>query len=98
VTRQALRLRRGRPDRFTDYRAVEATGPAQDHLIGFDRGGAITLATRLPVGLAAGGGWRQTTVEIPAPYSDVLTGRRWSGPVAVEDLLASYPVALLAAE
>jgi (1->4)-alpha-D-glucan 1-alpha-D-glucosylmutase len=98
VTRQALRLRRDQPDWFTDYRAVEASGPAQDHLIGFDRGGAITLATRLPVGLAAAGGWRRTTVEIPAPYSDVLTGRRWSGPVAVEDLLASYPVALLAAE
>jgi (1->4)-alpha-D-glucan 1-alpha-D-glucosylmutase len=98
VTRQALRLRRDQPDWFTDYRAVEASGPAQDHLIGFDRGGVITLATRLPVGLAAAGGWRRTTVEIPAPYSDVLTGRQWSGPVAVEDLLASYPVALLAAE
>jgi (1->4)-alpha-D-glucan 1-alpha-D-glucosylmutase len=98
VTRQALRLRRSRPDWFIDYRAVEASGLFQDHLIGFDRGGAITLATRLPVGLAAAGGWRQTTVEIPAPYSDVLTGRRWSGTVAVEDLLASYPVALLAPE
>jgi (1->4)-alpha-D-glucan 1-alpha-D-glucosylmutase len=96
VTRQALRLRRDQPGWFTDYRTVEASGPAQDHLIGFDRGGAITLATRLPVGLAAAGGWRQTTVEIPVPRSDVLTGRRWSGTVAVEDLLASYPVALLA--
>jgi (1->4)-alpha-D-glucan 1-alpha-D-glucosylmutase len=96
VTRQALRLRRDRPDCFTEYRAIEASGPAQDHLIGFDRGGAITLTTRLPVGLAAAGGWRQTTVEIPALYSDVLTGRRWGGTVAVEDLLASYPVALLA--
>jgi (1->4)-alpha-D-glucan 1-alpha-D-glucosylmutase len=98
VTRQALRLRRDQPDWFTEYRAVEASGPAQEHLIGFDRGGAITLATRLPIGLLAAGGWRQATVEIPASYSDVLTGRRWSGPVAVEDLLASYPVALLAAE
>jgi (1->4)-alpha-D-glucan 1-alpha-D-glucosylmutase len=98
LTRQALRLRRDRPDRFAGYRAVEASGPAQDHLIGFDRGGAITLATRLPIGLAAAGGWRQTTVEIPVPYSDVLTGRRWKGTVAVEDLLAAYPVALLAAE
>jgi (1->4)-alpha-D-glucan 1-alpha-D-glucosylmutase len=98
VARQALRLRRGRSDWFTDYRAIQASGPAQDHLIGFDRGGAITLATRLPVGLAASGGWRQTTVEIPARYSDVLTGRRWSGSAAVEDLLASYPVALLAPE
>ena len=98
LTRQALRLRRDRPDWFAGYRALEANGPAQDHLIGFDRGGGVTLATRLPIGLAAAGGWRQTTVEIPAPYSDVLTGRRWKGTVAVEDLLAAYPVALLAAE
>lgn len=96
ITRQALRLRRDRPDWFSDYRAVEASGPAQHHLIGFDRGGAITLATRLPVGLAAAGGWRHTTVEISAPHTDVLTGRRWDGTVAVGDVLASYPVALLA--
>ena len=31
----------------------------------FDRGGAVTLATRLPVGLAASGGWRDTTVALP---------------------------------
>jgi (1->4)-alpha-D-glucan 1-alpha-D-glucosylmutase len=98
LTRQALRLRRDMPDWFTGYRAVEASGPAQDHLIGFDRGGAITLATRLPIGLAAAGGWRQTIVELSAPHTDVLTGRRWKGTAAVEDLLASYPVALLAVE
>jgi (1->4)-alpha-D-glucan 1-alpha-D-glucosylmutase len=97
ITRQTLRLRRDRPDWFTSYRGVAARGPAQDHLIGFDRGGAITLATRLPVGLAATGGWRQTTVEVSAPRIDVLTGRRWSGTIAVDDLLTSYPVALLAA-
>ena len=97
ITRQTLRLRRDRPDWFTSYRAVAARGPAQDHLIGFDRGGAITLATRLPIGLAATGGWRQTTVEVSAPRIDVLTGRRWSGTIAVDDLLTSYPVALLAA-
>ena len=97
LTRQALRLRRDRPDWFTGYRAVEASGPAQDHLIGFDRGGAITLATRLPIGLVAAGGWRQTTVDISAPHIDVLTGRRWNGTVALEELLATYPVALLAA-
>jgi (1->4)-alpha-D-glucan 1-alpha-D-glucosylmutase len=96
VTRQALRLRRSRPECFSGYRAIEASGPAQSHLIGFDRGGAITLATRLPAGLAAAGGWRHTTVEMSAPHVDVLTGRRWHGTVAVADVLASYPVALLA--
>jgi (1->4)-alpha-D-glucan 1-alpha-D-glucosylmutase len=96
VTRQALRLRRSRPECFSGYRAIEASGPAQSHLIGFDRGGGITLATRLPAGLAAVGGWRHTTVEMSAPHVDVLTGRRWHGTVAVADVLASYPVALLA--
>jgi (1->4)-alpha-D-glucan 1-alpha-D-glucosylmutase len=96
VTRQALRLRRSRPECFSGYRAIEASGPAQSHLIGFDRGGGITLATRLPAGLAAAGGWRHTTVEMSAPHVDMLTGRRWHGTVAVADVLASYPVALLA--
>jgi (1->4)-alpha-D-glucan 1-alpha-D-glucosylmutase len=98
VTRQALRLRRRKPEWFSGYRSVAASGPAQHHLIGFDRGGAITLATRLPVGLAAAGGWQHTTVEMSAPHSDVLTGCRWKGTVAVADVLASYPVALLARE
>ena len=96
VTRQALLLRRNRPEWFGGYQAVEASGPAQDYLIGFDRGGAITLATRLPVGLAAAGGWRDTTVEISAPHIDLLTGRHWNGTTALGDVLASYPVALLA--
>ena len=96
ITRQALLLRRTRPDWFDSYRAVEASGPAQHHLIGFDRGGVITLATRLPVGLAATGGWRDTAVEISAPHIDLLTGHHWNGTAAVGDLLASYPVALLA--
>ncbi|HEX3206183.1 MAG TPA: malto-oligosyltrehalose synthase [Propionibacteriaceae bacterium] len=96
ITRQALRLRRSRPDVFSSYRAVAASGPAQDHLIGFDRGGAITLATRLPVALAAAGGWRDTAIEIPALHIDLLTGRPWNGTVPVREILISYPVALLA--
>jgi (1->4)-alpha-D-glucan 1-alpha-D-glucosylmutase len=95
ITRQALRLRRSRPDWFSSYQPILASGPASDHLIGFDRGGMITLATRLQIGLADAGGWRDTTVEIAAPALDVLTGRRWGGSVALEDLLATYPVALL---
>ncbi|HKX15530.1 MAG TPA: malto-oligosyltrehalose synthase, partial [Propionibacteriaceae bacterium] len=96
ITRQALRLRRSHPDWFCSYQPIMASGPASDHLIGFDRGGMITLATRLPIGLAGAGGWRDTTVEIAAPSFDVLTGRRWGGIVALDELLASYPVALLA--
>ena len=96
ITRQALRLRRRRPEWFSSYQLLMARGPAHDHLIGFDRGGAITFATRLPIGLAAAGGWRDTAVEIPGDYVDVLTGQPWSQDVTVAELLNTYPVALLA--
>jgi (1->4)-alpha-D-glucan 1-alpha-D-glucosylmutase len=98
ITRQALRLRRSHPDWFSSYQPIMASGSASDHLIGFDRGGMITLATRLPIGLAAIGGWHHTTVEISGSWVDVLTGRRWSKTVLVGDLLGTYPVALLASD
>jgi (1->4)-alpha-D-glucan 1-alpha-D-glucosylmutase len=76
VTSRALRARRDRPDLFTGYRPVAASGPAAQHLVAFDRGGAVTLATRLPIGLARSGGWGDTTVELPAgPWTDLITGR-----------------------
>ncbi len=95
VTSRALTARRDRPELFTGYRAVTATGAAADHLLAFDRGGAVTVATRLPIGLAAAGGWRDTTVELDQTYRDALTGAEHSGSVAVADLLSTYPVALL---
>jgi (1->4)-alpha-D-glucan 1-alpha-D-glucosylmutase len=99
VVRQTLTARRDRPELFTGFRPLAAAGTAAEHLVAFDRGtdapGAIALATRLPVGLAARGGWTDTTVELPASV-DVLTGREVAaGPVAVAELLADYPVALL---
>jgi len=97
VTQRALRLRRSRPELFSSYQPVQPSGPAHDHLIGFDRGGAVTLATRLPIALAVAGGWRDTIVEVAASV-DVLTNRRWSGTVRMAELLSSYPVALLAPE
>jgi (1->4)-alpha-D-glucan 1-alpha-D-glucosylmutase len=65
-----------------------------------DRGGAVTVATRLPVGLAAGGGWRDTVLELPGgSWTDALTGRAFpGGPVEVGLLLDAYPVALLVPE
>ncbi|MFD1214012.1 malto-oligosyltrehalose synthase, partial [Arthrobacter sp. GCM10027362] len=47
VVSRILRLRRDRPELFTGYEAVAATGPAAEHVFGFDRGGAVALATRL---------------------------------------------------
>jgi (1->4)-alpha-D-glucan 1-alpha-D-glucosylmutase len=98
VTSRALRLRRDRPELFDRYLPVEAYGPAAEHLLAFDRGGAITLATRLPMALAARGGWADTEIVLAAqPVVDVLTGRRLpGGTLAVGELLDRYPVALLA--
>jgi (1->4)-alpha-D-glucan 1-alpha-D-glucosylmutase len=96
VTSRALRLRRDHPDWFCHYRPVLASGPAADHLLAFDRGGVVTLVTRLPKGLERSGGWRDTTVELPsARLLDVLTGAEHGGTVEVARLLATYPVALL---
>jgi len=97
VTSRALRLLRDRPELFTGYRPVYAEGSRAGHLIGFDRGGAIALATRLPVGLSATGGWADTTVDLgDAPVRDELTGREHRGRVAVASVFEQYPVALLA--
>ena len=63
--------------------------------VAFDRGGAITVATRLPVRLERRGGWGDTTLDLAGTASDLISGRRWTGTVALADLLAGYPVALL---
>lgn len=94
VTCSALTLRRERPELFTGYTPVGATGAAAGHVVAFDRGGAVTVATRLPVGLAAGGGWGDTVLDLPeGRWHDVLTGLDTDGRLA--DLLAVHPVALL---
>ena len=98
VTTSALRARRDRPDLFTGYAPVLADGAQAAHLVGFDRGGAITLVTRLPVGLARSSGWGTTTVDLPGPVTDALTGIGFEGHTRVADLLATYPVALLLAD
>jgi (1->4)-alpha-D-glucan 1-alpha-D-glucosylmutase len=95
VTSQGLHARREHPELFTGYAPLRATGPAADHLVAFDRGGAVTLATRLPVGLAATGGWLDTELALPGSYVDVLTGRELADRVQVAQVLDRYPVALL---
>lgn len=97
VTSRALRLRRDRPELFTRYVAVPAVGSGAEHVIAFDRGGALTIVTRLPKRLAAEGGWRETLIVLPGhPIENVLTGQTFAGGVtAVAELLIGYPVALL---
>lgn len=96
VTTRALRLRRERPELFTRHAPVEAFGPAAAHVIAYDRGGAVTVATRLPVALARTG-WGDTTIMLAGhAWQDALTGARFDGgQVRVADLLSRYPVALL---
>nr|BFF11681.1 hypothetical protein GCM10025699_29840 [Microbacterium flavescens] len=55
VTSRTLRLRRDRPDLFTKYTPSTVVGPAAHHAIAVDRGGALAVATRLPVALARRG-------------------------------------------
>ncbi|HZE50830.1 MAG TPA: malto-oligosyltrehalose synthase, partial [Jatrophihabitantaceae bacterium] len=94
VVSRTLRLRRDRPALFGGYTPLWAHGPAAEHAVAFDRGGAITVATRLPVRLAGAGGWRDTTIELPR-CTDVFTEVAYDGRVPLADLMDALPVALL---
>jgi (1->4)-alpha-D-glucan 1-alpha-D-glucosylmutase len=97
VVSRALRLRRDDPERFRAYRPLPVDGAAAGHAVAYDRGGAITVATRLPVGLERRGGWADTTVTLPdGRWTNAFTREtRPGGPVPLAELLAPYPVALL---
>ncbi len=101
VTTSALRMRRFRPEVFTSYREVTAQGPAAAHAVAFARSAhLVAVATRLPVGLAAAGGWGDTVLPLPegtSDWHDMLTDTPVDGSApALSTLLARYPVALLA--
>jgi (1->4)-alpha-D-glucan 1-alpha-D-glucosylmutase len=105
VTAAVLRLRRFRPELFWGYVPVPVSGPAADHAVAFARGGPagrermVAVATRLPAGLEAGGGWRDTVLPLPgaaADWTDMITGAPVEGSAPrCSELLARYPVALL---
>ena len=97
VTTRALRLRRDRPVLFTDYRPIPAQGPAADHAVAFARSDRlVAVCTRLPIGLAAAGGWRDTILPLPTgEWTDVITGRPVSAAPLLSELLSPYPVALV---
>ena len=80
-------MRRDRPELFASYSQLRAEGTAAGHVLAFDRGGAVTVVTRLPLGLARSGGWGETTLTMPDG-----TVRR------VADLLDGEPAALLVLE
>ncbi|MFB4305945.1 malto-oligosyltrehalose synthase [Actinomadura sp. GTD37] len=100
VTSRALRLRRAHPEWFgpgSRHEPVAARGPAAGHLVGFARGGAVALATRLPVGLERRGGWAGTRVDVrDQGWRDVLTGCTHMGPILDAGRVFEHlPVALL---
>jgi (1->4)-alpha-D-glucan 1-alpha-D-glucosylmutase len=106
VTSRALRLRRACPDWFAgDYEPVAADGDAAGHAVAFRRGHAVTVVTRLPVGLRRRGGWGDTALPLPdGAWVDLLTGtthgstvhRGSAAPMAA--LTRRLPVALLVPE
>jgi (1->4)-alpha-D-glucan 1-alpha-D-glucosylmutase len=70
-------------------------------VVAFQRGGqAVTVATRLPVGLRSRGGWQDTVLRLPGTaWADLLTGTLHQGPaVPVTELMGRLPVALLVPE
>jgi (1->4)-alpha-D-glucan 1-alpha-D-glucosylmutase len=99
VVSRMLRARRAYPERFTGYTPLRAVGLTASHAVAFARHGVIAVATRLPVGLAARGGWGDTTLTLPeGRWTDAFTGSSTSGAVPLANLLARYPVALLLAD
>ena len=99
VVSRTLRGRRDHPELFTGYTPLRVDGPGREHLVAFDRGGAITLATRLPAGLSAAGGWGDAALTLPpGQFRDAFTGSRHTDEISVVDALGYYPVALLLLE
>ncbi|MFF4224007.1 malto-oligosyltrehalose synthase [Streptomyces abikoensis] len=101
LTRSALRLRRERPEWFGaggSYVPLYAVGARAGHVVAFARGdGVVAVATRLAGRLGEAGGWGDTALELPGDgeWRDLLGGGVWRGRVAVAELLAAGPVALL---
>jgi (1->4)-alpha-D-glucan 1-alpha-D-glucosylmutase len=100
VTHQGLQLRRRLPQAFGPdgaYEPLRIEGGRSSHAVGFVRGGEVVVVVpRLVVRL--GGDWKDTAVDLPpGRWRNELTGEEVEGgsqPVA--DLLARFPVALLA--
>ncbi|HEX3126962.1 MAG TPA: malto-oligosyltrehalose synthase, partial [Thermoanaerobaculia bacterium] len=97
LIRQALHLRRHRPELFAgDYRPLIPRGEKAAHAFSFVRGaGVITVVPRLVMKLA--GDWKDTSLDLPAGnWRNVLTGEELTGgEIRMADLLRRFPVALL---
>jgi len=110
LTWRALAFRRAQPALFAGgaYVPLQTGGRHADRLLAFARvangHAAVAVAPRLVTSLLRNGGtidWADTTVTLPTGrgWRDALAGRDLGArdePVAVAELLADFPVALLA--
>lgn len=98
---RALQVRGRHPDAFVGrYAPLPVEGEAADHLVAYVRGDqVVTLVPRFPVRLERDGGWRGTTVRLPAGRwtggLDEVSGADHEGVVSAAELLRAFPVALL---
>ncbi len=104
LVHRALQLRRSHAAAFapgSSYEPLPAEGEKAHHVIAYARrAGTASVAVAVPrLVLGLGGKWGDTTVVLPeGRWTDVLGGSEaGSGAVAVADLLARFPVALLVA-
>ncbi|HEX2142406.1 MAG TPA: malto-oligosyltrehalose synthase, partial [Candidatus Limnocylindria bacterium] len=101
LLQRALQLRARRPGDLGSqggYRPLAAHGPSASHVMAWLRGdGVVAVAQRLPLGLAASGGWRGTVLPLPQGRWCNRLGRDapHAGEAALDELLAPFPVALL---
>jgi (1->4)-alpha-D-glucan 1-alpha-D-glucosylmutase len=99
VIRQALHLRRRRPELFGPeggYRPLYAQGTKAEHVVAFIRGdGVLSVSPRLIIGLQ--GDWADTVLELPEGFwENILTGEHVSGgTVRLREMLDRFPVGLL---
>jgi (1->4)-alpha-D-glucan 1-alpha-D-glucosylmutase len=98
VTASALRLRRRRPEVFLTggYAPLLATGQAREHLVAFTRGDSVAVAVSRWTARLDETGWGDTLLPLPdGQWTDVLTGKPWTGEVRAAELFGELSVALL---
>jgi (1->4)-alpha-D-glucan 1-alpha-D-glucosylmutase len=100
LIRHALCARRSHARAFGEgeparYRGLSATGSRANHVAAFERGGeVVTVVPRLVLTLA--GEWEDTRLTLPpGRWRNDLTGQPFEGDVALGELLARFPLALL---
>jgi (1->4)-alpha-D-glucan 1-alpha-D-glucosylmutase len=102
LIRQALHLRRRRPELFGpqgEYSPVFAQGARAGHVMAFVRGGgAVSVAPRLC--MAAGADWGDTALRLPAGrWQNLMTREEVEGgKIGIGKLLGRFPVGLLEGE